>query len=138
MLLGRCSAQDRNVPSGTLGGVGQWRGIELEGLVLHSGRLTLRPWQPSDAATVQEILADRRISEYLPLPWPHTAEDARSFVTGPGQDGRIAGTRLDCAIAENSTGRLVGSASLRLPTAPWDAAEIGYWLATSERDDGAE
>ncbi|HST49085.1 GNAT family N-acetyltransferase [Jatrophihabitans sp.] len=116
--------------------MGQWQGIELEGLVLHSGRLTLRPWQPTDAVTVQAILADRRISEYLPLPWPYTASDAHSFVTGPGQDGRVAGTRLDCAIAENTTGRLVGSASLRLPSGPWDVAEIGYWLATADWGNG--
>jgi RimJ/RimL family protein N-acetyltransferase len=112
--------------------MGEWGGIELDELVLHSGRLTLRPWQPSDAAAVHAILADERISEHLPLPRPYTAEHARSFVTGHGQAGRVAGTRLDCAIAENATGRLVGSASLQLPAdgAPDSAAEIGYWLAT--------
>jgi len=116
--------------------VGQWQGIELEGLVLHSGRLTLRPWQPADAVAVQAILADERIHRYLPMPWPYTAEDARHFVTGPGQDGRLAGTRLDCAVAENTTGRLVGSASLRLPVASYDAAEIGFWLAPADWGNG--
>jgi RimJ/RimL family protein N-acetyltransferase len=116
--------------------MGQWGGIELDGLVLHSGRLTLRPWQPSDAAAVQAILADQRISEHLPLPRPYTAADAHSFVTGHGRAGRVAGTRLDCAIAENTTGRLVGSASLQLPadSAGGDpnSGEIGYWLATPD------
>jgi RimJ/RimL family protein N-acetyltransferase len=118
--------------------MGQWGGIELDGLVLHSGRLTLRPWQPSDAAAVQAILADERIVRYLPLPWPYTAEEARSFVTGHGQAGRAAGIRLDCAIAENTTGRLVGSASLQLPTveaagpAGPSEAEIGFWLAVPD------
>ena len=86
--------------------MGQWGGIELDGLVLHSGRLTLRPWQPQDAAEVQAVMADERMHRYLPLPWPYTAEHAHSFVTGHGQAGRAAGTRLDCAIAENATGRL--------------------------------
>jgi RimJ/RimL family protein N-acetyltransferase len=136
MLLGSRAAQDLNVRSGTLGGMGQWNGIELEGLVLHSGRLTLRPWQPTDAATVQAILADERIRRHLPGPWPSTAEDARDLLTGPGQDGRITGSRLDCAVAENGTGRLIGRASLRLPTTPYDVAEIGFWLATSDWGNG--
>lgn len=116
--------------------MGEWRGVELDGLVLHSGRLTLRPWQPSDAATVQASLADGQAAKYLPLPTPYTAEDARDFVTGPGLDGRLTGERLDCAIAENTTGRLVGSASLRLPVSGNDTAEIGYWLATGEWGNG--
>jgi len=116
--------------------MGQWNGIELDGLVLHSGRLTLRPWQPPDAAALPALLADERIVEHLPLPWPYTAEDAQDFVTGHGQAGRTAGTRLDCAIAENSTGRLVGSASLRLPVGGHDSAEIGYWLAVPEWGNG--
>lgn len=111
--------------------MGEWNGIELDGLVLHSGRLTLRPWQPSDATAVQDVLTDERIVEHLPLPWPYTAEHAHSFVTGHGQAGRAAGIRLDCAIAENTTGRLVGSATLQLPGGDHDldGAEIGYWLA---------
>ncbi len=112
--------------------MGEWGGIELDGLVLHSGRLTLRPWQPSDAAAVQAILADQRISKHLPLPWPYTAEEARSFVTGHGQAGRAAGTRLDCAIAENTTGRLVGSANLQLPADSAGEGEIGFWLAVPD------
>ncbi|HEV2888311.1 MAG TPA: GNAT family N-acetyltransferase, partial [Jatrophihabitans sp.] len=115
--------------------MGQWSGIELEGLVLHSERLTLRPWQPGDAATVQAMLADERIHRHLLLPWPYTASDARSFVTEHGLAGRVAGSRLDCAIAESSTGRLVGSATLELPQAGADrtaSAEIGYWLAVPE------
>lgn len=110
----------------------EWNGVELEGLVLHSGRLTLRPWQSSDAAQVQAIQTDERISRHLPLPWPYTAQDARDFVTRHGQAGRIAGNRLDCAIAENTTGRLVGSASLQLPALGTGGAEIGYWLAVPD------
>ena len=67
-------------PSGT--------GCELDGLVLHSGRLTLRPWQPGDAAAVQAVMADERMRRHLPLPWPYTAEDARRFVTDHAHSGR--------------------------------------------------
>lgn len=111
--------------------MGQWNGVELDGLVLHTGRLTLRPWQPGDADAVEAVMADERMHHHLPLPRPYTAADARSFVTEHGQAGRAAGSRLDCAIAENTTGRLVGSATLQLPSADDGAtdAEIGYWVA---------
>jgi len=112
----------------------EWNGVELEGLVLHSGRLTLRPWQPEDAATVQAIMADERMHRHLPLPWPYTAENARAFVTGPARAGRAAGVRLDCALAENTSGRLVGCASLRLPAAGAgvQASDLGYWVAVPD------
>ena len=111
--------------------MGEWNGTEFDGLVLHTGRLTLRPWQPADATAVQDIMADPRMHQHLLLPWPYTARDAVSFVTEHGQAGRAAGSRLDCAVAENTTGRLVGSATLQLP--PADAgAEIGYWVATGD------
>ncbi|HEX8766728.1 MAG TPA: GNAT family N-acetyltransferase, partial [Jatrophihabitans sp.] len=115
----------------------EWNGVELDGLVLHSGRLTLRPWQPDDAAAVQAVMTDQRMRQYLPvLPWPYTAEDAHSFVTGHGQSGRAAGSRLDCAVAENTSGRLVGSATLQLPVAGLDSAEIGYWVAAADWGQG--
>ncbi|MEO7261262.1 MAG: GNAT family N-acetyltransferase [Jatrophihabitantaceae bacterium] len=110
----------------------EWSGVELEGLVLHSGRLTLRPWQPSDASVVQAIMADERMHRHLPLPWPYTAEDAGAFVTEHASSGRAAGTRLDCAIAENASGRLVGSATLNLPVTDYASAEIGYWVAVAD------
>lgn len=120
------------VRSGNLVGMDAWSGVGLEGLVLHSGRLTLRPWQPEDAPTVHAIMADERMHQHLALPWPYTAEDARDFVTGHALAGRAAGTRLDCAIAENASGRLVGSATLQLPVAGHVSAEIGYWVAAAD------
>src|ERR1700712_3317341 len=138
MLLGSGSVQDSNVRSGSVVAMAQWGGVELEGLVLHSGRLTLRPWQPADAAAVQAILADERMHRHLVLPWPYTAEDARGFVTDHAPAGRATGARLDCALAENTSGRLVGSATLYLPvagaggTVTTVAAEIGYWIAVAD------
>lgn len=110
----------------------EWSGVELEGLVLHSGRLTLRPWQPEDASAVRAVMADERMHQHLALPWPYTAEDARGFVTEHARAGRAAGVRLDCAIAENASGRLVGSATLQLPVGGDTGAEIGYWVAVAD------
>ncbi len=109
-----------------------WSAVDLEGLVLHSGRLTLRPWQPEDVPAVHAIMADERMHRSLALPWPYTAEDARVFVTEHAQQGRAAGSRLDCAIAENTSGRLLGSATLRLPTDEDPGAEIGYWVGVAD------
>ncbi|HEY0165905.1 MAG TPA: GNAT family N-acetyltransferase [Jatrophihabitans sp.] len=109
-----------------------WSGVELDGLVLHSGRLTLRPWQPEDAAAVRAVMADERMHQHLALPWPYTDSDAHAFVTGHARAGRAAGSRLDCAIAENASGRLVGSATLQLPVGADSSAEIGYWIAAAD------
>jgi RimJ/RimL family protein N-acetyltransferase len=109
----------------------QWNATELDGLVLHSGRLTLRPWEPADAGAVREMLADEGLRRPLMLPTPYTEQDALSFVRQQ-MAGRTEGSRLDCAIAENSTGRLMGSASLSLPVAGRTNAEIGYWLGASD------
>lgn len=106
-----------------------WNGSELDGLVLHTGRLTLRPWQPEDAVSVERIMADQRMGRYLPLPWPYTAADATEFVTNLGARGRQSGTRLDCAIADNTGGELVGSASIWLTPAE-RTGEIGYWIGS--------
>ncbi|MDQ2835817.1 MAG: GNAT family N-acetyltransferase [Actinomycetota bacterium] len=107
----------------------QWKDIELDDLVLHSGRLTLRPWQAEDASAVQQIMTDERMVRYLPLPWPYTAADATEFVTELGVHGRQAGNRLDCAIAENTGGAVVGSASIWLTGGSY-AGEIGYWVSS--------
>lgn len=111
--------------------MGQWQGIELDGLVLHGGRLTLRPWQPTDAPAVLSVMADRRMSTFLPLlPVPYTGRDADSFVTGLATAGRAHGSGLDCAVVENVGGNLVGCASLYFPVAGRSSAEIGYWIAS--------
>lgn len=107
-----------------------WNGIELGGLVLHTGRLTLRPWQPGDAVAVEQLMADERIGRYLPLPRPYTSADAVDFVSDLAVAGRQRGDRIDCAVLENSAGRLVGSASLALPAGGRSDASIGYWLGT--------
>ncbi|HEY2042678.1 MAG TPA: GNAT family N-acetyltransferase [Jatrophihabitans sp.] len=114
----------------------QWNGLELDGLVLHSGRLTLRPWQPSDASRVAEIMAEDRMHAYLNLPRPYTAESAHQFVADYAPSGASGGGYLALALAENSSGRVVGAAGLNGlnggPTTP----EIGYWVATDSQGNG--
>ena len=125
-----------HLKSGMLTCVADWNGTELDGLVLHSGRLTLRPWQPSDVPAVVAVMADDRMGRCLTLPDPYGHAEAVDFVTGLAAAGRAAGTSLDCAIAENTTGTLLGSISLHLPRGERPVAEIGYWLGTAHWGQG--
>lgn len=106
--------------------MGEFNGIELDELVLTGPRLILRPWRRADAEAVFEAMQAPIMHEFLPLPDPYTRADAEEFVTAFGDEGRAAGSGLGCALVHTETGRLVGSAALRLP-APRDvSAEIGY------------
>jgi RimJ/RimL family protein N-acetyltransferase len=73
--------------------------------------------------------------EFLALPDPYTAADARRFVTEIARAGRSAGNGLGCAVVERATGRLVGSANLDLEPRAADG-EIGYWIAPDARGNG--
>jgi RimJ/RimL family protein N-acetyltransferase len=99
--------------------------VELVDLVLTGDRLELRPWTAEDADDVVAIMADGSLHRFLALPQPYTAEDAQRYVTQLAVTPRVAGTGLECAVVERATGRLVGSAALRLGPDP----EIGYWVA---------
>ncbi|MCU1658823.1 MAG: GCN5-related N-acetyltransferase [Pseudonocardiales bacterium] len=106
--------------------MGAFDGVELEGLVLTSERLTLRPWAAADADSVHTAMQEDRMHEFLQLPDPYTRADAAQFVTEFGVEDRAAGRGLGCALVETSTRRLIGSAALRLPSTQHVAAEIGY------------
>jgi RimJ/RimL family protein N-acetyltransferase len=116
--------------------MGEYRGTELDALVLSSERLTLRPWRPSDAPAVHEAMQDRSMHEFLILPDPYTLADAVTFVTKIGTANRRAGTGLGCALVESATGRLVGSADVRMPAPRREAADIGYVIYPSARQHG--
>ena len=106
--------------------MGEFRGVELNDLVLAGDRLTLRPWRPADADVVFEAMQHRRMHEFLPLPDPYTRADALAFTSGVGDEGRADGTGIGGALVETGSGRVVGSAALRLPKPRHVTAEIGY------------
>ena len=112
--------------------MGAFSGVELEDVTLAGDRLELRRWQASDAARVHEIMQDPSMREFLALPDPYTPEVAHHFVTEIGHEGRADGTGLGCAVVERSSGRLVGSAALRLSGDP----NVGYWIAPDARGRG--
>ncbi len=116
--------------------MGRYAGIELTDLVLTSERLTLRPWQADDAAPVQAAMQDRATHEFLLLPDPYEQSDAVEFVSAIAPAGPNAGAGLACAVVETATGRLTGSADLRLPAPRRTAAQIGYVIYGPGRGHG--
>jgi RimJ/RimL family protein N-acetyltransferase len=112
-----------------------FRHDELARVELTGRRLRLRNWLPGDADAVHTAMQQRSMFDFLALPDPYTAEDARRFVTEIGPAGRADGTGLGCAVVEQDTGRLVGSATLHLDPVTADA-EVGYWIAAPARGNG--
>lgn len=112
--------------------MGTFDGLELDDLVLTGPRLTLRPWRPDDADRVHQIMQDRAMSEFLALPDPYTRDVALRFVTELGDEGRRDGTGIGSAVVESASGRVVGSAALRLA----GEQDVGYWIAPDAQGNG--
>jgi RimJ/RimL family protein N-acetyltransferase len=112
--------------------VGQYRGVELDDLELDGQRLRLRRWQSADVPRIVEALSSPHVHEFIALPNPYTAADAKRFVTEIGRKSRADGTGVGCAVIERSTGTLVGSAGLRFG----GDAEVGYWIAPDAQGNG--
>ncbi|MGB1128494.1 MAG: GNAT family N-acetyltransferase [Haloferula sp.] len=95
--------------------------------ILHTDRLTLRPFRIDDAEAVTRWVSDRRVAETTALiPHPYSLADAREWLN------RVVGyadhdPHQVFAITLRETGELIGCIGLhRDPEAPW--AEFGYWL----------
>jgi RimJ/RimL family protein N-acetyltransferase len=94
------------------------------------GIITLRPWQPSDAAVIVECVdGDPEITRWLDqVPQPYTLADAEGYIAGIGKEA--------FAITEDATGMVVGSVGAHMNDTG-DVAEIGYWLRADARGRGA-
>lgn len=112
--------------------MGLFGAVELDELVLRGPRLTLRPWTAADADVVYEIMQDRSMYDFLALPDPYTRAVARKYVSELGDEGRRDGTGIGSAVVETATGRVVGSAALRLT----GQRDVGFWIAADARGHG--
>ena len=106
--------------------------MDLDTLELAGPRLRLRPWRPSDAPRIVEALADPAIHEFIALPRPYEESDALTFIRDIAGRARAEGIGLECAVVEQASDRVIGSAGLRLREDP----EIGYWIAGDARGNG--
>lgn len=104
--------------------------------VLHTGRLTLRPFEPADAPAVAAACADPGTQAWLPLPSPYTLGHAEQWVSVGAFADRYAGTGVHYAVAENLGGVLVGDIGLKRLDRAAAAAEVGYWTAPAARGRG--
>src|SRR3954447_26613914 len=92
----RTGERNRHCSLWQAAGVGTFRGTELDDVIVETDRLRLRPWRVEDVPRVAEVMADRRMHEFLALPDPYTQEDARQFVTDRAAATRTEGTGLSC------------------------------------------
>lgn len=94
---------------------------------LNSPRLTLRPFAPTDAATVQALAGERTIADTtLNIPHPYEDGMAEDWIASHEEQFRD-GSNVIFAIADKEYNQLLGAVSLRIATA-LRKAELGYWV----------
>lgn len=95
---------------------------------LHTERLILRPFTPSDAADVQRLAGDRAIAATTGGNIPHPYEDgmAEQWIAGHAERFRNA-EAVEFAISKRAEDALVGAVGLQLHMAAL-RAELGYWI----------
>lgn len=90
-------------------------------------RLTLRPFQLSDAKRVQLLAGDKRIAETtLNIPHPYENGMAESWIESH-HDSFIKGISFTYAIIEKESNVLIGAIGLMINSIH-RKAELGYWI----------
>jgi ribosomal-protein-alanine N-acetyltransferase len=95
---------------------------------LRTERLVLREFRATDLDDIQAYAGDREVTRFLD--WgPNTPEQTREFLAG-AIAGQAAWPRFEFGFALDHlpSGRMIGSASLRLVDAPNRTVEVGYCL----------
>lgn len=103
--------------------------------VLRTDRLVLRPFTPADAADVQRLVGTREVADTtLSIPHPYPEGGAAQWIAthAAGWHDR---TNVVYAITRASDGALVGAVGLGI-TAAHSHAELGYWIAPAEWNNG--
>jgi len=104
-------------------------------LTLRTGRLLLRPWEPTDAAAVLQACTDPLVQRWTQVPVPYTAEHARSYVEDADRRWR-GGEELGLAVVDAGTGALLASVCLR-PGPDGTTWDVGCWASPAGRGTGA-
>ena len=92
---------------------------------LHTARCTLRPFRPTDAASLARHADDRRVWRHLRdvFPHPYTLADAEAYIAHVGGEVPVTSFAIDVG------GDAVGSVGLKLGSdIQRRSAEIGYWI----------
>lgn len=90
-------------------------------------RLTLRPYQMSDAPQVQQLASHPLIAATtLRIPHPYEEGMAEAWIAST-QERWAAGDGYHFAIVLRETAELIGSIGLTVQR-EWERAELGYWI----------
>ena len=99
-------------------------------------RLTLRWFEPSDAAGLHEAVDSSRAACVPWLTWAATGhattDDSRTAINNLARM-RVEGADFTLGIFDRATGRVLGGTGLHRPKPEWYTAEIGYWLRNDAR-----
>jgi len=102
---------------------------------LNTRRLVLRPFASADAADVKRLAGDRSVADTtLNIPHPYLDGMAEEWIAthAPGFD---AGSLANFAITTLTQGELIGAIGLVIERR-FDCAELGYWIANANRNEG--
>ena len=105
---------------------------------LNHGLITLRPLRDSDIEEIYLACQDWLIPRFTTVPSPYTMAHARFFVKEQEPARFAAKSELVCAITHGylEEEKFCGLISLHSVNLSNHVAEIGYWVAASERRKG--
>jgi RimJ/RimL family protein N-acetyltransferase len=104
--------------------------------VIEAGYVTLRQWEPADAAFVFDACQDDEIQRWTDVPRPYTALDAAAFVDRHGRpQPEEAGAWF--AMTRTDNGELLGSICFDEIDWAFRSGKASYWVAAESRQQGA-
>lgn len=94
--------------------------------ILKTSRLTLRPFESSDAPRVQQLAGDRRVSEMTAnIPYPYKDGMAEKWISSHAASF-VRGEAIVYAVTLSHTGELIGAVSLTELTN--GDGGLGFWI----------
>lgn len=95
--------------------------------IIETERLTLRPFRPGDAQSVQRLAGERDIADTtLNIPHPYKDGMAEEWIVGQ-ESAYEEGKAVTFAVVLREKDLLVGAIGLRIDRRH-DKAELGYWV----------
>lgn len=102
---------------------------------LSGEKVILRPIETGDYLAIFENIQDVNIALYNGVPFPYSQEAARRFIEKMLKKMR-QGKRLQMAILEKMSGRMVGLIGLKFHRNDGPVASLGYWMGENFRSRG--
>lgn len=104
---------------------------------LHTARLLLRPFAPSDAGAVLRACQDPLIVRWTQVPTPYTAQHAEDFVSTVSTTAWATGTDALFAVVDRQDGELLASVGLHFARGRDEReGEVGFWCVPAARGRG--